>query len=182
PSGDDGAPAPATLRVGGVEHGLCPSATPLNDEFQAIAPRVRLIIDLGEEFRRRAARPDGRVREGLLRLCPTRPLHACADRQGLDSWLSGEAPAPASRARSEADADGLPVAHLVEHMALDLLSAAAPAGRRSGAACAYRDRADRYDVFFECDDPVLGRAAAPPSPAGPRPIGLGRARVGRPRP
>ncbi len=170
PTMEHEAPDPATLRVRGVEHGLFPSAASLNQDFAARSPRLRLTIDLGEEFRRRAARPGDRAREALLRLCPTLPEHACADRQGLDSWLSGEA--PGSRARSEPEPDGLPVAHLVEHMALDFLSAAAPAGRRSGAACAYRERADRYDVFFECDDPVLGRAAALLSAAGARDICL----------
>jgi len=177
PTMEDEATDPATLRVRGVEHGLFPSAASLNRDFAARSPRLRLTIDLGEEFRRRAARPDDRAREALLRLCPTLPEHACADRQGLESWLSGEAPSPASRARSEPEADGLPVAHLVEHVALDLLSAATPTGRRSGAACAYRERPERYDVFFECDDPVLGRAAALLSAAGARDICLAPDRV-----
>src|SRR5262249_45096838 len=77
-----------------------------------------------------------------------------------------------------AEAEGLPAAHLVKHVALDLLAAVAPGVRRSGVTCAHKDRLDRYDVFFDCDDPILGRAAALLSAASVRDLCLGQDRLG----
>jgi hypothetical protein len=65
------------------------------------------------------------------------------------------------RASPEAESgDGLALAHLIEHVAIDLIATATGTPRCSGVTCAYAGRLDRFDIFLECSDPALGRAVA----------------------
>jgi hypothetical protein len=65
------------------------------------------------------------------------------------------------------------LAHLIEHVAIELIVAATGVPRCSGATCAHSGRLDRFDIFLECADPLAGRAAAVLAAALVRDLRLG---------
>jgi len=54
---------------------------------------------------------------------------------------------------------GTDLCHLMEHLALELVSAMSASGACSGITCAYREPPHRFDLFVECPDPRVGAAA-----------------------
>ena len=70
------------------------------------------------------------------------------------------APSATAVATEEADTrDGLATAHLIEHVAIEILVGILGLRRCSGVTCALRQRLDRFDIFLESPDPLAGRAA-----------------------
>ncbi len=164
PEETSGDPPEDPVRIRGLEHGPFPAATRYNPRFLPGVGRVRLTVDLGARIRQRPWPLGPHERDGLLALCPRLLSHDCVGNGDLGI---GDLLAPLTNAMSlrpvgggAATADGLPVAHLIEHVAIDLMVAASGTTRCSGATCAYRDRWDRFDIFLECDDPSLGSAVA----------------------
>ena len=88
--------------------------------------------------------------------------HDCGG-DGLLHLLEGRAPAVPETAGAAGDAetrDGLAVAHLIEHVAIEILVGVLGLRRCSGVTCAHRERLDRFDIFLESPEPLAGRAAA----------------------
>jgi len=157
---EDDLPADS-IRIRGLQHGAFPGISDLNPRFQPGLPRVRLTLDIGQALRRRLAPLEEGERERLLALCPRLADHLCGGGSDIRHLLGEPANDPAASADSApAEPDGLALAHLIEHVAIELVVAAGIAPRCSGVTCAYRDRLDRFDIFLECADPHLGRAAA----------------------
>ncbi len=159
---EDEAPADS-IRIRDLQVGPFPGASRLHAGFRAGLPRVRLTVDLGADLRRRTGPLTATEREQILALCPRLLEHDCGGGSEIHLMLSidhdqpgEEAPAPAA----EGSGDGLALAHLIEHVAIDLIVAVSGARRCSGVTCAYGGRLDRFDIFLECADPQVGRAAA----------------------
>jgi hypothetical protein len=158
-----GDPVEDLIRIRALEHGPFPAATRYNPRFLPGVGRIRLTVDLGARIRQRPLPVGAYERDRLLALCPRLLSHDCAGNggQGMGDLLAPVTGAtPARPGDDGATADGLPVAHLIEHVAIDLMVAASGATRCSGATCAYRDRWDRFDIFLESDDAALGSAVA----------------------
>ncbi len=132
-------------------------------------PRVRLTIDLGAGLRGLASPVPGGTRAALLALCPRLREHDCGAGEELRLLLAGTdgtaepddeaAPRAAGIDAIQDEGDGLRTAHLIEHVAIELLAGITGVGRCSGLTCAHRGRMDRFDIFLECHDPLAGRAA-----------------------
>ena len=150
-----------SIRIRGLQHGAYPGVSELNPRFQPGLPRVRLTLDIGQALRRRVGPLENGERERLLALCPRLPDHLCGGGSDIRHLLGEPAMGPAASADTvPGEPDGLALAHLIEHVAIELVVAAGLAPRCSGVTCAYRDRLDRFDIFLECADGHLGRAAA----------------------
>ena len=149
---------PDTLLVHHIEHGALPSALPLNPLFRKDRHRLRLTLDLGSDLRRRVRSLSPAQREALLSFSPRLDHHDCCLGLGLGALLTTGADGRSSPAAT--DADGLALAHLIEHLALELLTEASAGRECHGATCALADRAERFDLFLEVSDPLLGRTAA----------------------
>lgn len=135
------------LTIHAVGAGPYPEAAALHPCFVPGTPRVRLTLDVGADLRRRPDLLTPRAVGELLRLCPRLAEHECGGGSPLDPAPTGE---------SE---DGLGLAHLVEHVAIELI-AGASGGRCHGVTGAWRDRLDRFDIFLESPDVPLARACA----------------------
>jgi hypothetical protein len=160
--GEDEVPPDAIL-IREVRLGLFPEVSSLHSGFVPGIPRVRLTLDLGTRMRGRPAplHPEGR--EALLELCPRLPDHDCGAGDEIRRLLAGDETggAGARAAVDEGDErDGLAVAHLIEHVAIELIVGVLGVPRCSGVTCAHRDRLDRFDIFLESVDPLAGRAVA----------------------
>ncbi len=158
--------------------GLFNEADRLHPLFVPGVPRVRITLEIGSDLRHRAARLSIRQLDRLLEVCPNLSRHACGAGDPLQVLLRRPDPAaagtpipgtagstlraagsmPATPASRMAPEDGVVLAHLIEHVAIDLTVGAAGGGRCSGVTCAWRDRLDRFDLFLESPDPALARA------------------------
>ncbi len=154
-------PADAIL-IQDVRAGSFPEAASLHPGFVPGMPRVRMTIDLGAEFRGRA--PLGPAETAALRdFCPHLAAHECGSGDPIAALLSGMDAAggrPDTVAGIGDEQDGLFLAHLIEHVAIEIIVAVTGGPRCSGATCAHQGRLDRFDIFLECADPLVGRAAA----------------------
>ncbi len=174
---EDEAPSDSVV-IREVRIGPFPEASMLHPRFVPGIPRVRMTLDLGVRVRDCQAplAPDGRA--ALLQLCPRLLDHDCGARDDLRLLFEGGA-GGGSAARPlgvEPEArDGLTVAHLIEHVAIEIIAGVTAAGRCSGVTCAHRDRLDRFDIFLESVDPLAGRAAAILAAAVVRDVCLRRA-------
>lgn len=164
PSGPPGDEIPAdSIQIREVSVGLFPEASPLHPGFVPGLPRVRMTLDLGADLRGTppCLSPEGR--DALLDLCPHLVDHDCGSGEGIGTLLEdGTRIAPeGAGATDEAELrDGMAVAHLIEHVAIEINVGVAALRRCSGVTCAHGERLDRFDIFLESPDPLAGRAAA----------------------
>lgn len=149
-----------SISIRDLEVGPFPSVSRLNPRFIPGLPRVRLTLDLGENLRLAAAPLGAAETADILALCPRLAEHDCDGGNPIRDMLSAPHGAPPRAAPEAENGDGLALAHLIEHVAIDLIAAATGASRCSGVTCAYAGRLDRFDIFLECADPALGRAVA----------------------
>ena len=158
---EDEVPRDAIL-IRDLRVGPYPEASPLHPGFVPGLPRVRLTIDLGARFRGDAPAFAAGEREALLRLCPRLLEHACGGAGELARLLDRPQGRPKDQPAGDAsDArDGILVAHLIEHVAIEILVGVSGSGKCSGVTCAHRDRLDRFDIYIESADPMAGRACA----------------------
>lgn len=170
---EDAAPVDS-IHIHEVRVGLFPEASPLHPGFVPGLERVRMTLDLGEGIRGGRGPLPAAGREAILGLCPRLAEHDCGagDEIRLLLGLPAETSPPAPSGASTEE--GLAVAHLVEHVAIELIVAVTGARRCSGVTCAHRDRPDRFDIFVESPDPLAGRAAAVLAAAIVRDLLLGR--------
>jgi hypothetical protein len=158
---------PDTIQIRDVAVGPFPEAARLHAGFTPGVPRVRLTLDVGLALRKKPG-PLGAVESrALLEFCPRLFDHDCGAAGLLRSLLSGGEPATGKNPDAGSDPDcspdgrdGLNLAHLIEHVAIELIVAVTRVQRCSGATCAHIGRLDRFDIFLECADPLAGRAAA----------------------
>ncbi|MFQ5876256.1 MAG: hypothetical protein ACE5JH_00975 [Acidobacteriota bacterium] len=175
--------APAdSLLIAGLEHGALSAALPVHPDFRHGRTRVRMTIDLGSGLREAGCSLDHGKRRWLLALCPHLLEHECGAGDGLDSLLGDRrrrdpADGIARETAARGQPGGMEVIHLIGHVALELLAAASGARHCNAAACAYRERPDRFDLYLECTDPLLGRAVAVLAAASVRDIVAGRDRL-----
>ncbi|MGH9749775.1 MAG: cyanophycin synthetase family protein [Candidatus Polarisedimenticolia bacterium] len=170
PAGEMTAPAGVpddAVVIRGLECGPFPQAEGLHPRFVPGVPRILMTIDVGAALRRPGTALPEEARRRLLAVCPCLGEHEC----GQGDPFTG-APAVGSE-----DEDGLALAHLIEHVAIDI-AATATARRCSGVTCAWRGRLDRFDIFLECHDPAVARTAAILGTAVVRDLASGSDRLG----
>jgi hypothetical protein len=176
PPPDEEVPADS-IQIREVRAGFFPEVSPLHPGFVPGLPRVRITLDLGADLRRDPAPLTSEGRRELLDFCPRLADHDCGDGEALRRTLEdGRATGTAdpSAADGAAFADGLAVAHLIEHVAIEIVVGVSKLRRCSGVTCAHRDRLDRFDIVLESPDPLVGRAAAVLAAAVVRDLCLGR--------
>ena len=159
---EDEAPGDAVL-IREVRVGFFPEVSRLHPGFVPGIPRVRLTLDVGARLRRNPATLHAEGRAALLDLCPRLRDHDCGAGDEIHHLLAADEGAGAGARATAPDSDeqdGLAVAHLIEHVAIEMIVGVSGVLRCSGVTCAHRDRLDRFDIFLESLDPLLGRAAA----------------------
>lgn len=125
-----------SVTIRSIVFGPHPGARWLNPWFARESPLVKLSVDVvaGPEpavaFRRAVL--------ALVRRCPSLKQHACAGTNG-ESFLEG----------TGNPSDDL--AHLLEHLVIDLGSRATSLTTMSGVTCGHLAPPNRYDIFVECD-------------------------------
>jgi len=162
---------PDSILIQDVQVGPFPEAAALHPGFIPGLPRIRMTLDVGAGFRRGAASFGPAEIEALRDFCPRLAEHDCDGGDPIRNLIA----ARDSEEIVADESDGLPLAHLIEHVAIELIVTISGGPRCSGATCAYNGRLDRFDIFLECADPLAGRAAAVLAAALVRDLRLRRA-------
>jgi len=152
-----------SILIQDVQAGPFPEASRLHPGFVPGLPRIRMTIDLGAEFRGRAAMLGSAEIDALRDFCPHLAEHDCGGGDPISILLAGQGGSEMpvdDDAESRDERDGLSLAHLIEHVAIEIIVTVSGQSRCSGATCAHQGRLDRFDIFLECADPLVGRAAA----------------------
>jgi hypothetical protein len=96
------------------------------------------------------------IYRALARLFPTLSDHSCCEEwENTPLYLQETQGVSMKWVGEVAD-----VAHLVEHVIVDLQCAVTSMSRCSGVTCGHRDPENRFDLFVECDDPYVGAFSA----------------------
>ena len=139
------------IRIASSEVGLFPESLTLNRRFRPDVQRIKLAVEIEwEPFGRSKAL--GRLEESLVALSPTLRQHECFGQSGyrILRGLDGR--------RREADVEvtgielPLAVAHLLEHLMIDMVATLTGESLISGATGARWDSRQRFDIFVECPD------------------------------
>ncbi len=141
----------ADIRIRAASYGRFPEADELNPEFSPRSRRLEMTLEVsgGEAL----ARCDpARILKQLQELLPGLERHRCcgASRIGRSLFRKERGGEPGSDA-VEVSAD---LAHLLEHVLIDLQDLIGGATRAAGVTCGHWDPPFLYDLFVESPDPI----------------------------
>ncbi len=125
-----------SVTIRSIVFGPHPNARWLNPWFARESPLVKLSVDVSG-----GADADAAFRRAvsvLVRHCPSLKRHVCAGADG-GSFLEG----------TGNPTDDL--AHLLEHLIIDLGARLTSLDTMSGVTCGHLAPPNRYDIFVECD-------------------------------
>lgn len=130
----------------------------LNPRFKPDSKKLKLTLDI--HLTETNNHPDlSLIFRRLVKLLPTLEKHQCGEhlfdnlRAGAKTSQNGHR-FSACNCRSDIFTD---IAHLMEHVIIDLQSNITRMPSCSGITCGYRDPECRFDMFVECQDQSVGR-------------------------
>jgi len=143
------------IEVRDLLFGDFPQVTPLNPDFVPGVKRLKMTLSISE------GSANGGISEyveALTGFLPSLSFHRCCGDNSLkESFFERDQ----RRHCSVKEMDGgVDLAHLVEHVLIDVQHYIARMRTCSGVTCAWSTPRDCYDIFVECVDEKVGRTAA----------------------
>ena len=129
--------------------------SPLNPGFRAGVMRLKLMLSIKAGDLHGTAGDFVDVLTGFL---PSLSFHRCCGDNSLRHTFF-ERDQRRSCAMNDSDA-GVDLAHLIEHVLIDIQHYIGRMKLCSGITCALNHPRDQYDIFVECPEAPLGRACA----------------------
>lgn len=138
-----------------MAHGAYPEVTRLNPDF--VAGQTRLKVTLRIVLNGIPSPPESYL-EAMEAVFPSLSRHSCCGENSLrDSFFKRGR----RRACAVEDADhGVDVAHLAEHLMIDIQHFVGRMKICSGVTCAYHEPRNMYDIFVECPEEKVGLLSA----------------------
>jgi len=143
------------IRVKDVRYGEFPQITSLNSGFLPGARRLMISVTIHDGL---VAGSTAGLVEALTGFLPSLSFHRCCGGNSVRETFFDRDRRRHCAVR-EAD-DGVDLAHLVEHVMIDILHFIARLDVCSGVTCARTSPRDQYDIFVECPDERIGRVCA----------------------
>ncbi len=125
----------------GLNRRFKPGGKKLKVVLDVLVPKNRSRVDFSSIYRK------------LLKLLPTLEKHKCGENLFQD--LNNHEITPSEKAEEITH-----IAHLIEHMIIDLQSNITQMDSCSGITCGYKKPEYRFDLFVECRDEKVGRFSA----------------------
>jgi len=129
------------------EWGEFPQVDHLNPKFIQGSTRLKATLEISTNGLGKGELRN-HIRE-LTQIFPRFIKHRCDNEHGLSTSFQ---PKPGLKQVDKAT----DVAHLIEHMVIDLQCSLSQMRSCSGITCAYWNPGNRYDLFVECADPKVG--------------------------
>ncbi len=135
------------MKIIEIEWGEFPQVDHLNPKFIPGSTRLKATLEISFNDLERGELKN-HIQE-LTQLFPSFSKHRCANEHGLSTSFQ---PKPGLQQVDKAT----DVAHLIEHMVIDLQCSLSRMRSCSGITCAYWSPENRYDLFVECASPKVG--------------------------
>ena len=137
------------MEIKEVSYGEFPEVFGLNKRFKPGGKKLKVVLDIFVP--RSKKRVDfSSVYQKLLELLPTLERHKCGENLFKNSEKHKDIP--------PGKVEGLThIAHLIEHVVIDLQSNITKMDSCSGITCGYKNPEHRFDLFVECRDERVGR-------------------------
>ncbi|MBI3872275.1 MAG: hypothetical protein HY304_04255 [candidate division Zixibacteria bacterium] len=143
------------MHIRRIQYARVPQIRMLNHNFRP--ERKHLVVTLDVEGYAPPATNDFlRIYHALADLFPTLSKHTCCEEwENTPLYLNEQQGVAIKWVNEPAD-----VAHLVEHVIVDLQCAISDMRICSGITCGHRTPENRFDLFIECVDPRIGAFSA----------------------
>jgi len=143
------------MRITSIRHGNFPQIRMLNHRFREDIPHLMVTLEV-EGYSPPVTRDFFSIYHALAHVFPTLSRHQCCEQwENTPLFLQKTAGVPIKTVGEVAD-----IAHLTEHVIVDLVVAISATRTCSGVTCGHRHPENRFDLFIECEDLHLGVFAA----------------------
>ena len=147
----------ARIRIRSRSIQAYPEARSLNHSFRRDLPLLKLQLEIDWT----PDRPESEMKKLLRRLLALSPSlrdHSCRGESRYRVHQPGAKKNAAPESPFEA---GLALAHLIEHLLIDIVAFVTEQRKISGATGAPMGTSGRFDIFVECPDAAVARLAIP---------------------
>lgn len=149
------AESPHRIDVQEILYGDFPQVTPLNPGFVPGVKRLKMTLTIGDG---RSNGGTAEYVEALAGFLPSLSFHRCCGNNSMkETFFERDQRRHCAMKETE---EGVDLAHLVEHVLIDVQHYIARMRICSGVTCAWNHPRDRYDIFVECLDETVGRTSA----------------------
>jgi len=138
-----------------IQYARVPKIRMLNHRFRPDVNHLVVTLDVNG-YAPPASNDFLKIYHALAELFPTLSRHSCCEEWENTPLFLREEPGVSIKSVGEV-AD---VAHLVEHVIVDLQCSVSGMRQCSGITCGHRSPENRFDLFVECLDPRVGVFAA----------------------
>lgn len=143
------------MEILAILYGQFPEVLKLYSRFQPGVAQIKMVIDIepsGGFERAKFLKVFGELSEFF----PTITQHSCCEEwQSLPLYLEEESGVSVKRVGECAD-----VAHLIEHVIVDMQVRIGGMSKCSGLTCGWKKPDNRFDLFIECTNARIGLFAA----------------------
>jgi hypothetical protein len=139
-----------SLEIKEISYGEFGEISTLNPRFKPGSKKVKIVLDVHAP---QAQEGDGNLTSifmKLTKLLPSLERHQCGEHL-LQDLRSGKRNAYSQGLEKTTD-----LAHIMEHVIIDLQSNITGMNTCSGITCGYKDPGFRFDLFVECEDKRVG--------------------------
>lgn len=144
-----------TMHIRRIQYARVPQIRLLNHNFRPEQKHLVVTLDV-EGYQPPDTNDFLTIYSGLSDLLPTLHKHSCCEEwENTPLFLNEEKGVAIKWVNEPAD-----VAHLVEHVIVDMQCAVSGMRICSGITCGHKSPENRFDLFVECEDPKVGSFAA----------------------
>lgn len=138
------------LQIRDISYGEFPEISGLNSRFKPKSKKVKVVIDVHVPQLQKGNPGLSSTFGRLVRLLPSLERHQCGEHL-LEDLRSG-----GKDSRSQRSDEMTDIAHMTEHVIIDLQANITGMDSCSGITCGYKDPPSRFDLFVECRDKRVG--------------------------
>ena len=139
-----------TLQIREISYGEFPEICGLNPRFKPKSRKVKVVIDVHLPQNRKGNQDLSSAFGRLTKLLPSLERHQCGEHL-LENLKSGS-----RDFRSQHPDQITDIAHMVEHVIIDLQANITGMDSCRGITCGYQNPSSRFDLFVECRDKNVG--------------------------
>jgi hypothetical protein len=138
------------LQIREIGYGEFPEICGLNPRFKPKSRKVKVVIDVHLPESRKGNQDLSSAFGRLTKLLPSLERHQCGEHL-LEDLKSGS-----RNFRSQHPDQITDIAHMMEHVIIDLQANITGMDSCSGITCGYKNPSCRFDLFVECRDKNVG--------------------------
>ncbi len=138
------------LEIKEIFYGDFPEIFSLNPRFRPGSKKVKVVLDVQAPEVQKGNTDISSIFMKLIKLLPSLERHQCGEHL-IEDLKSGKKGPPSEHLEKITD-----IAHIMEHIIIDLQSNITGMNSCSGITCGYKDPYYRFDVFVECKDKKVG--------------------------